>query len=66
MPSWYPVDEIQWLATMAFNHAVDLYLVSVDKDSQRWAQKAIALADSGGDGGRRLGRLLREKYDKLT
>ncbi|GES57082.1 Zn cluster transcription factor Rds2 [Aspergillus terreus] len=64
----YPDDEINWLASVAFNRAVDFYLVSTDEDCHRWAQKAIELADCIDDEVSRgmLGRLLREKYTKLT
>ncbi|PYI08552.1 hypothetical protein BO78DRAFT_310532, partial [Aspergillus sclerotiicarbonarius CBS 121057] len=60
----YPSDEIQWLSTVAFNRAVDFYLASADADCQRWAKKAITLADL--DDCDTLGRLLRGKFETLT
>ncbi|PWY89399.1 hypothetical protein BO94DRAFT_593803 [Aspergillus sclerotioniger CBS 115572] len=60
----YPSDEIQWLSTVAFNRAVDFYLTSADADCQRWADKAITLADQ--DNCDTLGRLLREKLETLA
>ncbi|RAK97225.1 uncharacterized protein BO80DRAFT_364471 [Aspergillus ibericus CBS 121593] len=59
----YPSDEIQWLSTVAFNRAVDYYLLSADADCQRWAEKAITLADL--DDCEALGRLLRGKFETL-
>ncbi|OJJ01545.1 hypothetical protein ASPVEDRAFT_150369 [Aspergillus versicolor CBS 583.65] len=62
----YPKDELQWLATTAFNRAVEFFLVSADGECRRWAGKAIALADSiSGDDGSELGRLLRRNLAKL-
>ncbi|PWY71662.1 hypothetical protein BO70DRAFT_389529 [Aspergillus heteromorphus CBS 117.55] len=67
--SLYPSDEVRWLATVAFNRAVDFYLVARDEDCRRWAGKAIVLADGvdgvGGDGGE-LGELLRERLEMLV
>lgn len=60
----YPSDEIQWLSTVAFNRAVDYYLASADADCQRWAEKAITLADL--DDCAALGRLLRRNLETLT
>ncbi|BCS26477.1 uncharacterized protein APUU_51188S [Aspergillus puulaauensis] len=62
----YPKDELQWLATTAFNRAVEFFLVSADEECRRWAGKAIALADSiSGDDGGELGRLLRRNLARL-
>ncbi|KAE8404582.1 meiosis protein SPO22/ZIP4 like-domain-containing protein [Aspergillus pseudonomiae] len=62
----YPSDEIQWMATVAFNRAVDLYLLSESGECQRWAEKAIKLADLGEEDCAMLGKLLREKLQKLS
>ncbi|KAE8417264.1 meiosis protein SPO22/ZIP4 like-domain-containing protein [Aspergillus pseudocaelatus] len=62
----YPSDEIQWMATMSFNRAVDLYLLSESDDCQRWAEKAIKLADLGEKDCALLGKLLRENLQKLS
>ncbi|KAI9373880.1 hypothetical protein BJX61DRAFT_501118 [Aspergillus egyptiacus] len=61
----YPKDEIQWLATMAFNRAVEFFLVSADEECRRWAGKAIALADLIEVDREELGRVLRENFKKL-
>ncbi|OJJ58951.1 hypothetical protein ASPSYDRAFT_45368 [Aspergillus sydowii CBS 593.65] len=62
----YPKDELQWLATTAFNRAVEFFLVSADEECRRWAGKAIALADSiSDDDNGELGRLLRRNLAKL-
>ncbi|KNG84376.1 hypothetical protein ANOM_006848 [Aspergillus nomiae NRRL 13137] len=62
----YPSDEIQWMATVAFNRAVDLYLLSESGECQRWAEKATKLADLGEEDCAMLGKLLREKLQKLS
>ncbi|KAL2850570.1 meiosis protein SPO22/ZIP4 like-domain-containing protein [Aspergillus pseudoustus] len=64
--SHYPTEEVEWLATSTFNQAVDFFLNSADGECQRWARKAIELADCirGRDHGR-LGSLLRAKFEKL-
>ncbi|KAE8378353.1 hypothetical protein BDV26DRAFT_292309 [Aspergillus bertholletiae] len=64
--SRYPSDEIQWMATVAFNRAVDLYLLSKSGDCQRWAAKAIKLVDLGEKDCEMLGALLREQLKKLS
>ncbi|OJJ32366.1 hypothetical protein ASPWEDRAFT_175647 [Aspergillus wentii DTO 134E9] len=61
----YPNEELEWLATMAFNRAVDFYLGSADGDFRRWAGKAIEMADLVRDQGI-LGRLLRQNFVKLS
>ncbi|KAL4785183.1 meiosis protein SPO22/ZIP4 like-domain-containing protein [Aspergillus varians] len=61
----YPKDELQWLATTAFNRAVEFFLVSADGECRRWAGKAIALADLIEDDRGELGRLLRRNFEKL-
>ncbi|KAL4968528.1 uncharacterized protein BDV14DRAFT_167251 [Aspergillus stella-maris] len=67
----YPQDELHWLATSAFNRAVEFFLLSKDSECARWASKAIALADrleddqSYGAGAGALGRLLRTNFSKL-
>lgn len=61
----YPDEELEWLAMMAFNQAVNFYLASADEDCRRWGRKAIELADlMQGDRGA-VGRLLREKFERL-
>lgn len=74
---WYSNEELEWLATVAFNRAMDFYLVSADEECRRWAGKAIEVADlvggcriAGNGGGNgagtsALGRLLRGNLAKL-
>lgn len=61
--SAYPEEELEWLATTAFNRAVDFYLESVDAESRRWVQKALDLAAMMRDGG--LKRVLKSKAEEL-
>ncbi len=42
--SVYPPEELEWLATTAFNRAVDFYCASDDDGCKRWAEKALTLA----------------------
>ncbi|OJJ47130.1 hypothetical protein ASPZODRAFT_25206 [Penicilliopsis zonata CBS 506.65] len=62
---YYPDEELEWMAAMAFNHAVDLYIAAADEDWKRWVQKAISLADLSRRPGTSLGRLLRNRMTKL-
>ncbi|KAL4937088.1 hypothetical protein BDV06DRAFT_227288 [Aspergillus oleicola] len=66
----YPKDELHWLATNAFNRAVEFFLLSKDEECSRWATKAIALADcienAYDQGGVELGSLLRTNLAKLA
>ncbi|APA16318.1 hypothetical protein SS1G_14347 [Sclerotinia sclerotiorum 1980 UF-70] len=47
----YPTQELDWLATKSFNHAIDLYSADQDEACKRWAGKSIAVAGYCGDGG---------------
>ncbi len=60
----YPIEEIEWVATRAFNHAVDLYCAGDDAACQRWAAKAINVAHYCPDDGI-LERLLQSKLVQL-
>jgi hypothetical protein len=60
----YPPVELEWLATTAFNHAVDYYLQDNDELCKRWAEQAFTIAQWLEDGGR-LRDLLMEKYASL-
>lgn len=62
----YPNEELEWLATMTFNRAIDFYLVSADEECRRWAEKAIEVADLVGYNQGALGRLLRANLAKLS
>jgi hypothetical protein len=57
----YPSEEIVWLATAAFNHAVDLFSLAQDEASQRWMEKALAVAKLASDNGN-LHKRLEAKY----
>lgn len=61
----YPQEELEWLAATAFNKAVDFYCIDDDVRCRLWAENALSLAESAGDGGA-LRRLLMEKYKGLT
>jgi hypothetical protein len=73
LPEPYPQDELEWLATVAFNHAVDLWFASVDEGKSGegtagiWGEKALMLAGvAGGDGGELgLHTSLQSKWMKL-
>ncbi|BCR88298.1 uncharacterized protein ACHE_40862A [Aspergillus chevalieri] len=62
----YPNEELEWLATVTFNRAIDFYLVSADEECKRWAGKAIEIADLVGYNHGALGRLLRANLAKLS
>ncbi|KAL8643064.1 MAG: hypothetical protein Q9228_000303 [Teloschistes exilis] len=61
----YPTEELEWVATTAFNRAVEFYSTSQDKTCRRWAEKAISLAELNNDGGL-LHQLLQSKYMDLA
>jgi hypothetical protein len=61
----YPATELEWLASTAFNHAVDYYVQEKDDKCKLWAEKALTLADwAESDNG--LKGALMEKYMGLT
>ncbi|KAF1916890.1 meiosis protein SPO22/ZIP4 like-domain-containing protein [Ampelomyces quisqualis] len=60
----YPPTELEWLATTAFNHAVDYYLQDDDRLCKKWAEQAFILAQWLEDHGA-LRDLLMEKYASL-
>lgn len=60
-----PNDELEWLSTTAFNHAVDLYCSSREANARRWGRKAIELASlMRGDDGIALVSELESMYGK--
>lgn len=61
----YPTVELEWLATTAFNRAVDYYCASDDEKTRLWADKALMLAGDVNDGGS-LRALLTGKYSGLS
>lgn len=68
----YPSEELEWLASTAFNRAVDFYLAGQDADCKCWVDRALELAallagnGRGSQGGRSLLDVLREKYEGLV
>lgn len=61
----FPNVELEWLATTAFNRAVDYYCTSDDVKTKLWVEKALMLAGDVDDGGN-LRQLLEEKYSGLS
>lgn len=45
----YPGDELEWLASTAFNHAVDLYCAGQVEQCREWAERALNLAREDAD-----------------
>ncbi|KAF2447271.1 SPO22-domain-containing protein [Karstenula rhodostoma CBS 690.94] len=64
-PNHYPATELEWLATTAFNHAVDYYVQEKDDKCRLWAEKALTLAEWA-EKGNGLRDALVEKYTGLT
>lgn len=61
----YPPTELEWLATTAFNHAVDHYVQEKDDRCKLWAEKALQLAEWA-EKGSGLRSALMQKYSGLT
>ncbi|TVY21229.1 hypothetical protein LARI1_G000647 [Lachnellula arida] len=60
----YPTEELDWIASKAFNHAVDLYCGGQDIACKNWASKALNIAHYCADNGA-LERLFQTKYAGL-
>lgn len=60
----YPKTELEWLATTAFNHAVDYFLQENDDKCKAWAEMAFLLAQWIDDNGS-LRDVLMAKYAML-
>jgi len=60
----YPNEELEWIATRSFNHAVDLYCASDEDGCKNWAAKALSIAHYCSDEGA-LERLLQSKLVAL-
>ncbi|KAE8452848.1 hypothetical protein EG329_013120 [Mollisiaceae sp. DMI_Dod_QoI] len=56
----YPSEELEWIATKAFNHAIDLYCAGADEGCRDWAGRALNIAHYCTDGGS-LEKLLQSK-----
>ncbi|THY47967.1 hypothetical protein D6C98_06905 [Aureobasidium pullulans] len=70
IPEPYPVEELEWLATTAFNHAVDLWFASVDEGdgqdtAKAWAEKALMLSGAVTIGEGALHKALQDKWMRL-
>ncbi|KAI8266069.1 hypothetical protein K4K58_010374 [Colletotrichum sp. SAR11_239] len=63
-PNPYPTEELEWLATTAFNQAVDCYNERRYEECHTWADLATNLAHYASDGGA-LERQCHEKRAKL-
>lgn len=46
----YPADELEWLASKAFNHAIDLYCESDEGACRQWGERALNLARASSPG----------------
>ncbi|KAH7351006.1 meiosis protein SPO22/ZIP4 like-domain-containing protein [Rhexocercosporidium sp. MPI-PUGE-AT-0058] len=60
----FPADELEWMATTAFNRAVDFYCAGDDEIAKDWAGKALNIAQYCSDEGS-LERLLHSKLLEL-
>lgn len=64
----YPDDELEYLATTAFNKAIDYYCIQDDENCQVWAGAAVEISGFVGDGGALRGclqeRLLGLRFDR--
>ncbi|EUC48226.1 hypothetical protein COCMIDRAFT_87783 [Bipolaris oryzae ATCC 44560] len=47
----YPKTELEWLATTAFNRAIDYYVQENDEKAKKWAEKAFVVAQWIDDAG---------------
>ena len=57
----YPEDELQWLATTAFNKAVDLLAVENRQAAEQWMEAALELARYAADNGSLHAQLTRTR-----
>lgn len=55
------MEELEWIATTAFNKAVDFFVTEDDQSCRRWAEKALNVAACCMDDGR-LQNILQEKF----
>ncbi|KAK0634593.1 meiosis protein SPO22/ZIP4 like-domain-containing protein [Bombardia bombarda] len=62
--SW-PEEELEWMATTAFNHSIDCYGAHESERAKEWATKAMNLAHYCSDGGG-LERALQGRYMSLN
>ena len=60
----YPKTELEWMATSAFNRAIDYYVGDNDANCKLWAEKAMTVAQWLEDGGQLRDTLIK-KYAAL-
>ena len=60
----YPSDELEWLASMTFNQAIDFYHASQTTQSRCWIDHALVFASLVRDNGA-LSELLQNNRDRL-
>ncbi|KAK4120894.1 SPO22-domain-containing protein [Parathielavia appendiculata] len=60
----WPEEELEWMATTSFNHAIDCYSAHKIERAKEWATKAINLAHYCHNG--RLEDILQSKYLRLS
>lgn len=60
----YPAAELEWMATSAFNRAIDYYVGDNDAKCKTWAEKAMTAAQWLEDDGQ-LRDLLMGKFSAL-
>ncbi|KAH8811736.1 meiosis protein SPO22/ZIP4 like-domain-containing protein [Xylogone sp. PMI_703] len=63
-PLPYPTEELEWITSTAFNHAIDLFCAGDDEATKIWAGKALNIAHLVQDGGA-LERVLQSKLLEL-
>lgn len=57
----YPSEELEWIATVTFNRAVDFFISENDESCKRWAEKALNIAACCMDNGN-LQKILHAKF----
>lgn len=62
-PAAWPTEEVEWIASTAYNHSIDLWCRDQAEACRWWATKAISLAHYSDDGGQLEARL-HESYLK--
>ncbi|KAK7740394.1 sporulation-specific protein 22 [Diaporthe eres] len=63
-PAAWPSEELEWMASAAYNHSIDLWGQEERKGCMWWAQKAMSIAHFCDDQGH-LEEMLQGKYAKL-
>ncbi|KAH8778487.1 meiosis protein SPO22/ZIP4 like-domain-containing protein [Diaporthe sp. PMI_573] len=63
-PAAWPSEELEWIASTAYNHCIDMWGQNEMESCTWWAQKAMSIAHFCDDGGH-LEEKLQRKYAKL-